>query len=303
MSERVVRSNLTSQNEYEDTMGKSKPKVGDLKSVTRGRPPLARQRPALSARATRSLIRSHHTLRKAYAAALASKDAAKAAFIQAEIEAKGGLNSYQLASTLGQSTDRGGDSSKILVEWLKPACEAARAEGRQLRMLEVGALSTENACSKVPCLDIDRIDLHSQASGIREIDFMDLPIAEAETEKYHIVSLSLVLNFVSSAPARGEMLRRIPNFLQIRAAGDSISCLFFVLPLPCIENARYMNERRSNAIMQSLGFTRMHVKKTTKLYYSLWRYDGQSEGDIRQKFGKEELNPGRTRNNFSIVLR
>jgi 25S rRNA (adenine2142-N1)-methyltransferase len=282
-------------------MGKSNPKAGNLKSVTRGRPPLAKpQKPALSAKATRNLIRSHHTLRKTHAVALASNDVAKAASIEAEIEANGGLNSYQLASTLGQSTDRGGDSSKVLVEWLKPTFEAAQAKGERLRMLEIGTLSTENACSKIPCVDIDRIDLHSQAPGIREIDFMDLPIPETEAEQYAILSLSLVLNFVPSAPARGEMLRRIHKFLRTGPTDCFTSCLFFVLPLPCIENARYMNEKRLNAIMQSLGFNLAYIKKTTKLYYSLWRYEGKSE--IERKFGKEELNPGRSRNNFSIVL-
>jgi hypothetical protein len=31
----------------------------------------------------------------------------------------GGLDAYQAASRLGQTDDRGGDSSKVLVEWLK----------------------------------------------------------------------------------------------------------------------------------------------------------------------------------------
>ena len=284
-------------------MGKSKIKSGSSKSVTRGRPPLANpQKPALSAKATRTLIRSHHTLRKAHAAALASHDTAKAVAIEAEIESRGGLQSYQLASTIGQSASRGGDSSRVLVSWLNVRFDAAKVKGERLRMLEVGALSTENACSMVQCLAIDRIDLHSQAPGIQEIDFMELPIPPSETERYHIVSLSLVLNFVPDATGRGKMLRRIPNFLRRASdvADGFSSYLFFVLPLPCIDNARYMDEDRLIAIMQSLGFVSVHVKKTTKLYYSLWRYE--LVANLAQTFVKEELNPGRTRNNFCIVL-
>lgn len=285
-------------------MGKNKSKSTTPKSFTKGRPPLAKsQKPTLSAKATRTLIRSHHNLRKAHATALASKDAAKAATIEAEIEARGGLESYQLASTVGQSTSRGGDSSKALVEWLKPAFERAQANGERLRMLEVGALSMTNACSNVPSLDIDRIDLHSQTPGIREIDFMEMPLPATEAEKYHIVSLSLVLNFVPEASARGEMLRRIPDFLLRTSdtAGSFASHLFFVLPLPCVENARYMDEKKLDSIMESLGFSKAYVKKTAKLYYSLWRYDEEPETEL--KFAKKELRPGGKRNNFAIVLR
>jgi hypothetical protein len=38
----------------------------------------------------------------------------------AQIEANGGLESYQIASKLGQSMDRGGDSSKVLIDKLEP---------------------------------------------------------------------------------------------------------------------------------------------------------------------------------------
>ena len=289
-------------------MGKNKPKAkaksANLRSVTRGRPPLAKPaKPALSAKATRSLIRSHHNLNKAHAKALAANDTAKAATIAAEITARGGLESYQLASTIGQSSSRGGDSSKVLVEWLKADFAQAHANGERLRMLEVGALSMTNACSHVPCLQIDRIDLHAQMPGIQEIDFMKLPLPVTETERYHIVSLSLVLNFVPEATARGEMLRRIPKFLRrvTDTAEKFASCLFFVLPLPCLENARYMDETRLDSILQSLGFINMHVKKTAKLYYSLWRYNEAT--NVHQTFAKKALRAGGKRNNFAIVLR
>jgi 25S rRNA (adenine2142-N1)-methyltransferase len=305
----VKLQNLT-QNDQPINMAKSKPRVKPKskptpsKPITSGRPPLSKpEQPTLSSKATRTLIRTHHTLLKAHASALSSNDTAKAATIAAEITASGGLESYQLASTLGQSLSRGGDSSRILVSWLQPAFATAQANGTRLRMLEVGALSVSNACSRVPCLDIDRIDLHSQMPGIREIDFMELSPPATEDEKYHLVSLSLVLNFVPEASARGEMLRRIPKFLRraTDVAGGFPSYLFFVLPLPCVENARYMDQAKLGAIMESLGFTNAFVKKTAKLYYSLWRYDEERKEE--QTFAKKELRAGGKRNNFAIVLR
>lgn len=43
-----------------------------------------------------------------------------------EIDSIGGLSSYQEASKLGQSVERGGDSAKVLIVWL-------REEGTQAR--------------------------------------------------------------------------------------------------------------------------------------------------------------------------
>jgi len=81
---------------------------------------------AISAKATQSTIATFHTLLKRRAV-LQKQLAAKATqTLQAEldgvntkIEELGGIEGYQHASTLGQSQQRGGDSSKVLIEWLK----------------------------------------------------------------------------------------------------------------------------------------------------------------------------------------
>ncbi len=59
-------------------------------------------------------------LEKQRAKALASGDGVKAASLSKQIEAQGGIQSYQKASLIGQANERGGDSSKILMEWLHP---------------------------------------------------------------------------------------------------------------------------------------------------------------------------------------
>lgn len=92
-----------------------------------------------SHKATQSTISSFHTLlkRQAQVKRALSRDgsSAQAAMLQAQlseidnaINDLGGLDSYQKASTLGQSNQRGGDSSVVLVEWLKELGEAKMRE-------------------------------------------------------------------------------------------------------------------------------------------------------------------------------
>jgi 25S rRNA (adenine2142-N1)-methyltransferase len=282
-----------------------RPRAGRTKGITHGRPPLLKTRSvSLSSKATRSIIRSHHKLRKAHAKAVGEGDVARAGNLERAINDQGGLRSYQVASTLGQSSARGGDSSKVLVEWLREDISHARSRDVRLRILEIGALSTQNACSQLDCVDVTRIDLHSQEPGIREIDFMDLPAPESESRKYQIISLSLVLNFVPDPAARGAMLKRIPDFLgtgSVESGSCHLPCLFLVLPLPCVANSRYLTDGRLAEMMASLRFSLIKVKKTSKLHYSLWKHERNHL--VRDAtFKKEKLRSGPSRNNFAITM-
>lgn len=232
-----------------------------LKSLSQGRPPTVKPLRSLSSKATRTLIRSHHTLQKQKAKALADGDEAKAAAIEKEIESHGGIESYQHASLIGQSSDRGGDSSRILMEWLAPVLPALKeraSNGQQMRMLEVGALSTTNACSKSRLFEMERIDLNSQSEGIKQQDFMERPLPEDPKERFDIISLSLVLNYVPDAVGKGDMLLRTLDFLKPpiypeSALQESFPSLYLVLPAPCVLNSRYMDEATLETIMESLG--------------------------------------------------
>lgn len=278
-----------------------------LKSISHGRPPTARKPSAsLSSKATRTLIRSHHQLHKARAQAVAAKDENSVAEIDRQIAAKGGLESYQLASSKGQSTERGGDSSKVLIEWLDPVLRQLSEEKFKLRMLEVGALSTKNACSMVSGLNVTRIDLHSQEAGILEQDFMERPLPTSDNGRFHIISLSLVLNYVPDPATRGEMLQRTTSFLaskehmhDIYIKNSLLPCLFLVLPAPCVLNSRYFTEQRLGEIMTCLGYKMARRKLTSKLVFYLWEMDGTPKPGV---FKKNILNQGRTRNNFSVTL-
>ncbi|KAI5304435.1 hypothetical protein KEM56_006495 [Ascosphaera pollenicola] len=279
-----------------------------LGSLAHGRPPTIRPAaPSLSAKATRTLIRSHHQLHKARAQAVANNDHAAVREIDREIEALGGLESYQLASKKGQSKERGGDSSKVLLDWLKPTLK--KLDGERLRVLEVGALSTTNACSLADELEVTRIDLHSQEKGILQQDFMERPLPTSDADRFHIISLSLVLNYVPEPAGRGEMLLRTTRFLNAiipssleNAATEPKPCLFLVLPAACVLNSRYLTEERLAAIMNDIGYSRTQRKVTEKLVYYLWEYDTAHAIRTPCVYKKDQLNPGKIRNNFCVTL-
>lgn len=281
---------------------------------------------SLSAKATATIIRTHHQLHKSHAQAVKAGDHAAAAELRRQLDAQGGLKTYQAASITGQSSERGGDSSRVLVDWLQdlglPGAYTGKAEdGEKCRLLEVGALSTDNACSKRRYLDVERIDLNSQAAGILQQDFMQRPLARTDAERFDIISLSLVLNYVPDAEGRGEMLKRTCTFLrepvgllQQKDAGEKekeeedavpdlpIPCLFLVLPAPCVTNSRYLDRRRLEQIMNSLGYVLLREKVTAKLCYQLWKLEGGQAGK-GQKFPKVEVSPGVKRNNFCVIVK
>jgi 25S rRNA (adenine2142-N1)-methyltransferase len=284
----------------------------NAKPLSAGRPPNAgKPKASLSSHATRTLIRSHHQLNKQIETAKSKGNNAQVAVLQNRINELGGLRSYQQASIQGQATERGGDSSIVLIKWLEPVVPALKLSSRKIRMLEVGALSSTNACSRSSLFDVTRIDLNSQGDGILQQDFMQRPLPNDNTEKFDVISLSLVLNYVPDAAARGEMLQRTTQFLPTShnldlAAEVQAVCpsLFLVLPASCVTNSRYMDESRLVAIMASLGYALLQRKQTAKLIYYLWRWSGGLIEDRakKAKYAKKEVNPGVSRNNFSIVL-
>lgn len=147
-----------------------------------------------------------------------------------------------------------------------------------------------------------RIDLHATDVGVRRQDFMAMPLPMSEAERFHVISLSLVLNYVPDAVGRGEMLLRTTKFLLQSTEGPArlLPSLFLVLPAPCVTNSRYLTEARLVDIMQSLGYALTAKKQSSKLLYYLWRFCAADVRDARA-FAKVELYPGKRRNNFAIV--
>ncbi|GAW11063.1 hypothetical protein ANO14919_004020 [Xylariales sp. No.14919] len=282
-----------------------KRKKRPVRTLTQGRPPTTRKPKSISRKATRGLINTIHQLEKKKAQAVAKGDKAAEASADAEIASLGGIQKYQQASLQGQRNDRGGDSSRVLMEWLKPKFHASGLTAdSSVRMLEVGALSTTNECSRSGFFDMERIDLNSQGDGILQQDFMKRPLPTDDTHTFDIISLSLVLNFVPNAQGRGDMLLRTLDFLKKShrtESHDAFPCLFLVLPAPCVTNSRYMDEPLLERIMNALGYVKTHSKITQKLVYYLWRRTSHVPTKV-PAFRKAELRSGPTRNNFSVVL-
>lgn len=279
-----------------------------LKSLSQGRPPITTQSSSISRKATRTLIRAHHVLEKRRARALAAGDIATAEVLAQQSATQGGLEKYQQASLIGQSNNRGGDSSKVLMDWLKPTLPDLKelaSKDRSLRMLEIGALSTTNCCSRSHAFNMTRIDLNSQAKGIEQQDFMDRELPDSAAEMFDIISLSLVLNYVPDAVGRGEMLRRTVKFLRKEQCPPSAEkffpALFLVLPAPCVTNSRYLDETKLGEIMDGLGYSLVERKLTNKLVYYLWHLDNETTPRSRS-FKKTEVKPGKSRNNFAIIM-
>ncbi|KAF2847295.1 hypothetical protein T440DRAFT_212189 [Plenodomus tracheiphilus IPT5] len=282
------------------------------KTLSHGRPPSSRPKERMTAERSRTIIRTHHTLQKDHAAALRKGDLKTAAILAQKIEENGGIKMYQAASKQGQAKDRGGDSSKVLIDWLVQAQvidahtrDRKASKGTPLKCLEVGALSTKNEISRFPSIiDMQRIDLNSQGPGIEKQDFMERPLPSNEGERFDILSLSLVLNYVPDAVGRGEMLKRITKFLrkpsaQTESSSPMLPALFFVLPLPCIDNSRYFDEELLLRIMKALGFIMRYNKHTTKLCYYFFTL---TDGSTSTKFQKKKIRDKPTMNNFAIVV-
>jgi 25S rRNA (adenine2142-N1)-methyltransferase len=79
---------------------KKKGKRKELTSLSQGRPPnLKTPTHSLSSKATRTIIRGHHTLQKQLAKAVSDSDIVEAARLQALLDDSGGLRSYQSAAS------------------------------------------------------------------------------------------------------------------------------------------------------------------------------------------------------------
>lgn len=142
---------------------------------------------------------------------------------------------------------------------------------------------------------------------------MQRPLPTGPGQKFHLISLSLVLNFVPTPDERGNMLRRLSRFLLLQSESapklsddtlmDKFPSVFIVLPAPCVLNSRYLNKPRFSEIMNSLGYQLLDEKISSKLIYQLWKWvdPDAALGTIIWK--KEEVNPGKDRNNFAITFK
>ncbi|CED83849.1 25S rRNA (adenine(2142)-N(1))-methyltransferase, Bmt2 [Phaffia rhodozyma] len=290
----------------------------------------ARNTPAgSSAHATRTLIRKFHVLLKRQAQLnlkVASSQTASSSTgvlkgkgresdgigalrselkeIEQEMEDLGGLEWYQRASALGQSKERGGDSSHVLVGWLKELkANEGYSKSKPFRVLEIGALEPDNF-GPHPWIHNTPLDLHSRHPAIEQQDFMDRPAPTNPDGLFDVVSCSLVLNFVPEPKGRGNMLLHTRSFLHPPSPSSPASYLFLVLPAPCVFNSRYMTSSHLIGLMKSIGYdlVRERAKNEKGVGYWLWK-TGAADGGVGG-WEKKTLLAGDKggRNNFSVLL-
>ena len=112
-----------------------------------------------------------------------------------------------------------------------------------------------------------------------------------------MISLSLVLNFVGSPQGRYEMLKRTTVFLRTSKRGDVFPALFVVLPLPCVENSRYLTTEHFLDMMSSLGYILKESKQSKRIAYWLFHWNGTLN---ETSWTKKIIREGAKRNNFAI---
>lgn len=92
------------------------------------------------------------------------------------------------------------------------------------------------------------------------------------------------------------MLKRTTMFLR-HSEHSILPTLFVVLPLPCVQNSRYLTKEHFLAIMQSLGYTLYQSKETRRMGYWLFQWNARIE---EKQWKKEVIREGGGRNNFAI---
>ncbi|RUP36176.1 nucleolus protein [Jimgerdemannia flammicorona] len=250
-----------------------------------------------SSQETARLIRRFHVLNKELAKCRAAGDTARETDICAEMQEMGGLDWYQKASTLGQNPS------------LTEIPLSRHQDILPFRLLDVGALLPTNYAAYSSWIRATPIDLNPQHPEIRKQDFLKMAPPAGDGERFDVVCLSLVVNFVGDPVDRGEMLRHPRSFLHpstVITPRPSPRLLYLVLPLPCVTNSRYMSHEHLLAMMRSLGYVRcIRHHHSTKLAYYLFEWSGAAGSGRGIEWRKKVLEgrEGGGRNNFCVVVK
>ncbi|KAL9546631.1 hypothetical protein MBANPS3_006571 [Mucor bainieri] len=253
---------------------------------------------------TARLIRKFHVLNKELAKCKADTQCIqREREILQEMEAMGGLDWYQKASQLGQSKSRGGDSSKWLIQTLKSHCnELVDLCTKPVKVLDIGAVAPDNYKPYSAWITAKPIDLNPQDPAIQKQDFLQMTPPSSSDDKFDIVCLSLVINFVGDPKDRGQMLKHTRDFFTLPSVPGRLHHLFLVVPLPCVNNSRYMTHEHLLKMMGSIGYTKcIHHHFSNKLAYYLFELTGLPNTK-HVEWKKKILQEGGGRNNFAVVM-
>ncbi|WBW71214.1 rRNA (adenine) methyltransferase activity Bmt2 [Schizosaccharomyces osmophilus] len=241
------------------------------------------------------LIRHYHNLLKEKARLTATQaPVQQIQDVEQQLEAIG-IDAYQKASQNGQNSQKGGDSSKILVEWIRadPSFYSKHPNDRPQQMLEIGSVSVDNKCSTCGLFSVTRIDLHSSHPLIQEQDVLTRSPKQGQ---FHGISCSLVLNF-APPNLRAQILWKCSQLL-LPPNSTHPPWFFLVLPAPCVTNSRYMDGATLHSILHHFGFTLRYSSISKKIAYYLYAYDHPCSTNLSWK--KKIVHDGPSRNNFFI---
>jgi len=172
----------------------------------------------------------------------------------------------------------------------------------------VGAINTEllDAARSVdkPCkLSVRAIDLHSMHEGIEEADFLKLAAVPNPDDRYDVIVCSMVLNCVTTAADRGEMLARLFHFL--RPGG----LVFLTLPKTCLNLSPYMDQARLEQMLRAVGLqVEEHSKDSPKVAFFVCKRPEdahQPSISVDHKWNKEKVirRGKKYRNEFAVTLK
>ncbi|KAI9202360.1 putative methyltransferase-domain-containing protein [Polychytrium aggregatum] len=266
---------------------------------------VSKQRVRSNPEATQALIATYHTLNKQLTQHLSQNNHEAAKEAKRKMDELGGLDAYQRASLKGGDERKGrGASGRWITDQLR--AEHQRIEATlptqnpkiKLKLLDVGATSGETYKRLFAWVDVTAIDLNPQCLLVKRQDYFERPFPETDDEKFHVVCMSLVINFVGDVAKRGEMLVRTLPFLYPEGL------FYIVIPLPCVTNSRYMTHDHFVGLMGQIGFDLIEFHHATKVAYYLFRKsaDSDSVDPSGVALKKVEINPGPGRNNFAIVI-
>lgn len=191
------------------------------------------------------LIASFHALEKKLAQ---TNDEAERKKLLMEREALGGLKAYQDASLAGVDKVKGGESGKWIVQTIR---EVRGNKREDIKLLDVGSLSGTSFV-KYPWIKATSIDIEPRGPNVQQVDFFKLQVPPTEEERYDVVSLSMVINFLGDIQERGRMLIHAHRYLK---KGGHLA---LILPLACVNNSRYCTHERLQEILKSCGWKVAH---------------------------------------------
>lgn len=233
-----------------------------------------------------------------------------------------GIEKYQNASREGESLSGGFDSSQWVMQELGVYCNHFFQLDSPLSLLDVGAIAhrfpyevqvtrgrsdgDDDANPITISMDVTSIDLNPEDSeagrAVIKANFFDFAKRklEEQSQKYHVISLSLCVNFEGCARHRGLMVHLASKLLHPGGV------LFLVLPRACVLNSRYLNEDRFHSILRATDMEPMSTTYTAKLMRSVSkRKECAREVNTMEWDGlskKEVVRNGKDRNNFAICL-